>query len=45
LIAKSAIKNLFVVRQAIAAESFSFMSLVHRNIYKSEWAKNCWKQD
>jgi len=35
------IKNLFVVRQAIAAESFSVMSLVHRNRYESEWAKNC----
>jgi len=28
-----------VVRQAIDAESFSVMSLVHRNRYKSEWAK------
>jgi hypothetical protein len=37
--AKSVIKNLFVVRQAIAAESFFVMLLVHRNRYKSEWAK------
>ena len=41
LTVKSAIKNLFAVRQAFAAESFSVMSVVHGNIYKSEWTKNC----